>query len=69
MSDHERKEQVVIVRLSATEKAGFKEAADLAGVGLSTWIRERLRRSAIRELEELGRVAPFIVPQSQPVRS
>ncbi len=58
--ERERKEQVVMMRLSATEKAGFQEAAELAGIGLSTWIRERLRRTAIRELEEAGRIAPFI---------
>ncbi len=58
--ERERKEQVVMMRLSASEKAGFREAAELAGVGLSTWIRERLRRTAMRELEEAGRTAPFI---------
>jgi len=68
-SEREHKREVVIVRLSSAEKAGFREAAELAGVGLSTWIRERLRRTAIRELEELGRVAPFIAPQSQPLGS
>jgi hypothetical protein len=29
----------------------FQIAADLAGVLLSSWMRERLRREAIRELE------------------
>jgi len=60
MSTKDRKEEVVIIRLSAPEKAGFREAADIAGIGLSTWIRERLRRAAARELEEAGRIAPFI---------
>ena len=64
MSERERKEQVVIMRLSSTEKAGFREAADLAGIGLSTWIRERLRHAAIRELEQAGRIAPFIKRQA-----
>jgi hypothetical protein len=56
----DRKEEVVIIRLSTLEKQGFREAADIAGIGLSTWIRERLRRAATRELEEAGRIAPFI---------
>ncbi|HXA19547.1 MAG TPA: hypothetical protein VN380_21335 [Thermoanaerobaculia bacterium] len=55
-----RKDQVVIIRLSADEKSAFKEAADLAGIGLSSWIRERLRRTSSRELDEVGRTAPFI---------
>lgn len=56
----DRKQEVVMLRLSTDEKLGFREASDLAGIGLSTWIRERLRRAAIRELEEVGRAAPFI---------
>jgi hypothetical protein len=60
MATRERKEKVVIIRLSEAEKQGFREASDVAGVGLSTWIRERLRHAAIRELEQAGRIAPFI---------
>ena len=56
----ERKDQVVIMRLSSAEKAAFKEAADLAGIPLSAWIRERLRRTAFLELDAVGRAAPFI---------
>jgi uncharacterized protein (DUF1778 family) len=56
----ERKDQVVIIRLSAAEKAAFREAAELSGIGLSSWIRERLRRTAGRELDEYGRTVPFI---------
>lgn len=60
MAAKEKKEQVILIRLSASEKAGFREAAEIAGIGLSTWIRERLRRAAVRELEEAGQVAPFL---------
>jgi hypothetical protein len=63
--EREQKTEVVIVRLSSAEKTGFKEAAELAGVGLSTWIRERLRRMAIRELDDVGRVAPFIATRKR----
>jgi len=40
----------LLVRLEVNEKEIFKNAADLAGVPLSTWVRERLRRIANREL-------------------
>ena len=48
------------IRLTSAEKRGFNEAAKLAGVPLATWVRERLRLAAIRELESAGRRAPFI---------
>ena len=50
------------VRLSSDEKDGFTEAADLAGISLSAWIRERLRLAAIRELEAAGRRPAFVKP-------
>jgi len=51
-----------LVRAQPTEKLAFKEAADLAGISLSSWVRERLRLAAIRELENAGRPVPFIPP-------
>ena len=33
---------------------------DIAGISLSSWIRERLRLAAIRELEQAGRKVPFV---------
>lgn len=39
------------VRLEATEKQAFRDAADLAGLDLSAWVRERLRSAARKELE------------------
>ena len=56
------KTELVKMRLTTAEKAGFQTAADLAGVSLSSWMRERLRITAIRELEGAGRSVPF-VPQ------
>lgn len=50
------------IRLTDAEKAGFLEAATLAGVSLSSWVRERLRMAAIRELEGAGRRVPFVPP-------
>jgi hypothetical protein len=55
------------VRLESAEKQAFKEAADVAGIPLSTWVRERLRRAARQELEEVGRAVPFLeVARSTP---
>jgi hypothetical protein len=50
----------LLVKLKADEKEAFRNAAELAGVPLSTWVRERLRRVAMRELQEASRPIPFI---------
>ena len=39
------------IRLTEVEKTGFSDAAELAGLELSAWIRERLRLIAKKELE------------------
>lgn len=57
------KTDTFLVRAQPTEKLAFKEAADLAGISLSSWVRERLRIAAIRELESAGRSVPFIAPR------
>lgn len=54
------KSQNLQIRLTEQEKAGFAEAAGLAGIPISSWVRERLRLAAIRELESAGRKIPFI---------
>lgn len=51
---------VVRMRVAEPEKTAFEEAAELAGISLSAWMRERLRLAAIRELENAGRSVPFI---------
>jgi hypothetical protein len=48
------------IRLQPREKESFEMAAQLAGLGLSAWVRERLRRAAMRELEGIGRQIPFL---------
>jgi uncharacterized protein (DUF1778 family) len=48
------------IRISESEKEGFELAAALAGISLSSWVRERLRLTAIRELESAGRKVPFV---------
>jgi hypothetical protein len=52
--------EALLVRLETTEKEAFKSAADLAGVPLSTWVRERLRQIAVRELEKASRPIAFL---------
>jgi hypothetical protein len=56
------KAEVLQIRLTSQEKQGFQNAADLAGIPLSSWVRERLRVAAIRELESAGRQIPFVNP-------
>ena len=56
------KTEVLQIRLSEQEKTGFTEAAELAGIPLSSWVRERLRLAAIRDLEGAGRKVPFVKP-------
>ena len=48
------------IRVEPDEKDGFQQAAKLAGIPLSAWIRERLRRIARRELEEANKSIPFL---------
>jgi hypothetical protein len=50
------------LRLTVKEKQGFREAANISGLPLSAWVRERLRFAAIRELEKAGRQIPFVEP-------
>jgi CxxC motif-containing protein (DUF1111 family) len=50
----------LLVRLETTEKKTFQEAANLAGVPLSTWVRERLRQVAVRELGKASRPVAFL---------
>jgi hypothetical protein len=47
------------MRLEESEKEGFRQAAELAGLDLSARIRERLRLVAKKELEHAGKEVPF----------
>jgi len=48
------------MRLEPVEKEAFRAAAELAGLDLSAWIRERLRGLARKELEGAGKTVPFL---------
>lgn len=58
------KSVTIQIRLTQQEKAGFLAAAQIAGIPLSSWVRERLRQAAIRELEGAGERVPFVKPIS-----
>jgi len=53
------KTDLLQLRLLPAEKEAFQKAADLAGLALSAWVRERLRSVARRELTEAGEQVPF----------
>jgi uncharacterized protein (DUF1778 family) len=48
------------IRVQADEKAAFKQAAEIAGIPLSAWVRERLRRAAVKELEDASMPIAFL---------
>ncbi len=54
------KSEMIKLRLQPEEKAAFEGAADLAGISMSAWVRERLRTACIRELEGAGLKVPFV---------
>ena len=54
------KEEYMELRLDAAEKQAFWDAADLAGMALSVWVRERLRKAARKELEDADRPVAFL---------
>ncbi len=58
----EKKAEYLDIRCDAAEKQGFRDAAEVAGVPLSMWVRERLRSAARQELLEAGRPIPFLRP-------
>jgi len=54
------KTETLKIRLSPEEKEAFQIASDISGLSLSAWMRERLRRSARLELEEVNQKVPFM---------
>ena len=54
------KADYIEVRCEESEKQAFRAAAEAAGLPLSGWIRERLRKIARKELEDMGMPVPFL---------
>ena len=48
------------IRVASAEKQAFQEAAQISGLSLSAWLRERLRMVARKELEAYGRKVAFL---------
>jgi uncharacterized protein (DUF1778 family) len=48
------------IRLGVAEKQAFRDAAELAGLDLSAWVRERLRSAARKELEAASLPVAFL---------
>jgi hypothetical protein len=59
-STGQAKTEVVQFRVNSLEKQGFEEAAKIAGLSVSSWIRERIRQICRDELEKNGREVPFL---------
>jgi uncharacterized protein (DUF1778 family) len=53
------KTDMLRLRLGADEKIAFERAAEISGLTVSAWVRERLRRAARMELEDVGEQVPF----------
>ena len=56
----QRKGRILQVRVDPGEKEAFDAAAELAGLGVSSWVRERLRTLARNELEAAGKSVAFL---------
>lgn len=54
------KTEFMKIRVSDDEKESFDLAAKIAGISLSAWVRDRLRRIVRRELQEAGQKVPFL---------
>jgi hypothetical protein len=54
------KTELFNLRLTDDEKQAFSLCANLSGIPMAAWVRERLRKAAIRDLEEAGQKIPFL---------
>jgi uncharacterized protein (DUF1778 family) len=54
------KTTTIQIRLQPAEKEAFEKSAELSGIALSAWVRERLRKAAVRELEDASKPIPFL---------
>ncbi len=54
------KNKPMLINLDGAENEAFKDAADLSGMTLSAWVRDRLRQIASRELGKAARPVAFL---------
>jgi hypothetical protein len=57
-----KKNSQLLIRVSDLEKKGFERAAEISGIGLSSWARQILRSAAIKKLQESGEKIIFLEP-------
>ena len=60
MKNDNNKDTQILIKLSEPEREGFRRAAEIAGIGLSAWARQRLRSAAIKEMQDVGEQIPFL---------
>jgi predicted HicB family RNase H-like nuclease len=60
------KAEFLQVRVDEAEKRAFTAAAELSGLALSAWVRERLRLLARKELAKAGQPVTFLSSTSEP---
>jgi hypothetical protein len=53
-------DEYIELRVSESEKQAFRDAAELSGMAMATWIRQRLRHVSARELEKAERPVAFL---------
>lgn len=61
----EAKSESLLLRLEPREKEAFLLASSIAGIPLTVWIRERLRRVVTNELEQAGKKNPILISASK----
>ena len=57
-----KRETQLLIRLTESEKESFERAAEIAGIGITAWVRERLRSAAILDLQNVGEKIAFLKP-------
>lgn len=60
------KDKIIPIRASAEEKEAFERAAELAGISVSAWARQKLRTCAISELQVYNETPAFLKKKDQP---
>ncbi len=57
-----KKTSNLLIRVTDLEKSGFERAAEISGIGLSSWARQVLRSAAMKELQNAGEKIIFLEP-------
>lgn len=63
-----QKSEMVRIRVDSDERQAFQQAAELAGISVSAWMRERLRRAARIDLTDAGQQVPFVRTKAEGIK-